>query len=82
MGNTRRSERRALMGVGVRVSPWLLSDESTRVSQCSVEPHKLRTPGATPGPATCGRVRKPWQSGEVESLVILWVRHPPRLLRD
>ena len=29
-----------------------------RVGQCSSEPHKLRPPGATPGPATYGRVRK------------------------
>ena len=35
-------------GVGVQVSPWLL----TRVSQRSAEFHKLRPPGATPGPAT------------------------------
>ena len=48
LGYTRRSERRALCGMGVRISPWLL----TRVSQCSVRPHKPRLSGATPEPAT------------------------------
>ena len=47
LGYTRRSERRALCGMGVRISPWLL----TRVSQCSRGPHKPAAPGATPGPA-------------------------------
>jgi len=28
-----------------------------QVGQCPVEPHKLQPPGATPGPATCSRVR-------------------------
>ena len=35
-----------------------LGHSLTQVSQCSVEPHKLGPPGATPGPATFGRVRK------------------------
>ena len=47
LGYTRRLERRARLGVRVRLSPWLL-----RVGQCSVGPHKPERPGATPGPAT------------------------------
>jgi hypothetical protein len=58
----------------------LVTEKTTQVGQCPVEPHKFRPPGATPGPATYGRVRKPWESDQVESLVILWVRFPPRLL--
>ncbi len=56
-GDMRRSERRAIHGVGVQLSPWLLK---LRVGQRPLEPHKLDEPGATPGPATlvcrcCGR---------------------------
>lgn len=62
---------------------------STPVGQRPAKPHKLRRPGATPGPDISalggmtnadGRVRKRWQSDQVESLVILWVRLPPRSL--
>jgi hypothetical protein len=63
-------------GLVVQISPWLL----TRVGQRPAEPHKLRTPGATPGPATRLAGHANWQSDEVESLVILWVRRPPRSL--
>ena len=45
-----------LHGVGVRVSPWSLN--LTQASQCSAEFHKLSPSGATPEPATYGRVRK------------------------
>ena len=65
LGYTRRSERRAHCGMGVRISPWLL----TRVSQCSVRPHKPRLSGATPEPAMTRYAN--WQSGEVESLVFV-----------
>ena len=41
----------------------------TRVSQRSAEFHKLRPPGATPGPATHMTGYANWQSDEVESLV-------------
>ena len=50
LGYTRRSERRALCGMGVRISPWLLT--MTRVSQRSAGPHKPGPSGATPEPAT------------------------------
>jgi hypothetical protein len=56
------------------------------VSQCSAGPHKPGLPGATPGPATYGRVRKQAKRRDQtfrsvpESLVIQWVRRPPRLL--
>ena len=87
LDDTRRSERRPLVGRGSSNLPLATFDDLTQVSQCSAEPHKLSEPGATPGPAICGRVRKPWQSGErpplrggARSLVILWVRRPPRLL--
>jgi hypothetical protein len=59
---------------------------TTQVSQCSAEFHKLSPPGATPGPATLRRKERNMagyanrKSGEVESLVILWVRFPPRSL--
>ena len=83
--DTRRSERRAHTGLGVRLSPWSLEMRCrrgwrqtgfhkagvpvrfrglqlklilTQVGQCPVKAHNLRQPGATPGPATCGRVRK------------------------
>jgi hypothetical protein len=46
----RRSERRALSGVGVRLSPWSL--RSTQASQRSSGPHKPGPSGATPEPAT------------------------------
>ena len=49
-----------------------------RVGQCSAEPHELRPPGATPGPATAEYAN--WQSDQVESLVILQVRLLPRSL--
>ena len=62
---TRRSERRAHCGVGVRISPWLL----TRVSQRSAGPHKPGPSGATPEPAMTRYAN--WQSGEVESLVFV-----------
>ena len=55
LADTRRSERRALRGVGVRLSPWSLNGSRlsmTQVSQCSAEPHKLGPSGATPEPAT------------------------------
>ena len=35
-----------------------LVTQSTQVSQCSAGPHKPGPSGATPEPATCGRVRK------------------------
>ena len=53
-----------LHGVGVRVSPWSLkcwqarTCRLTQASQCSAEFHKLSPSGATPEPATYGRVRK------------------------
>ena len=65
LGSTRRSERRALCGMGVRISPWLL----TRVSQCSVRPHKPCLSGAIPEPAMTRYAN--WKSGEVESLVFV-----------
>jgi hypothetical protein len=89
--DTRRSERRALTGLGVRLSPWSLEShqQTKQGGQCPVEPHKLQAPGATPGPATGRRQRKTTtttgyanrKSGGVESPVILWVRIPPRSLR-
>ena len=50
------------------------------VGQCSAELHKLRPPGATPGPATAEYAN--WQSDEVESLVSLQVRLLPRSLEE
>ena len=41
----------------------------SRVSQCSVRPHKPCLSGATPEPAMTRYAN--WQSGEVESLVIV-----------
>jgi hypothetical protein len=89
--DTRRSERRALTGLGVRLSPWSLEShqQTKQGGQCPVEPHKLQAPGATPGPATGRRQRKTTtttgyanrKSGGVESPVILWVRLPPRSIR-
>ena len=55
-------------------------DLQLRVGQCSVELHKLRPPGATPGLATAEYAN--WQSDEVESLVNLQVRILPRSLRS
>ena len=49
-----------------------------RVGQCTARAHNPRSPGATPGPATVEYAN--WQSGQVESLAILWVRLPPRSL--
>ena len=62
----------------------------TPVGQSPMEFHKLRSPGATPGPAIsapCGTTNKTaeyanWKSGQVESLVILWVQLPPQSLRS
>ncbi len=51
--DTRRSERRALRGVGVQVSPWSLCLILTQADQCPAEPHKLCASGATPEPASC-----------------------------
>jgi hypothetical protein len=58
--DTRRSERRAHSGLGVRLSPWSLewSMTTTQGGQCPVEPHKLQAPGATPGPATDRTVKE------------------------
>ncbi len=83
--DTRRSERRAHTGLGVRLSPWSLEMRCrrgwrptgfhtagvpvrsrglqlklilTQVGQCPAKAHNLCRPGATPGPATYGRVRK------------------------
>ena len=58
----------------VRISPWLLQRLS-RVSQRSAGPHKPGPSGATPEPAMTRYAN--WQSDQVESLVILWVRLPP-----
>jgi hypothetical protein len=41
----------------------------SRVSQCSVRPHKPCLSGATPEPAMTRYAN--WQSGEVESLVFV-----------
>jgi hypothetical protein len=46
--DTRDAQNVVPQGMGVQVSPWLL----TRVGECPAEFHTLRTPGATPGPAT------------------------------
>ena len=54
-------------------------ESRSRVGQCSSGFHMPRPSGATPEPATAGYAN--WQSGEVESLVTLWVRLPPRSLR-
>ncbi len=51
-----------------------------RVGQCPAAAHTRSSSGATPGPGIRGRVRKIRQSGQVESLVILWVQFPPRLI--
>ena len=70
LGYTRRSERRALCGMGVRISPWLLIRKTTsRVSQRSAGPHKPGPSGATPEPAMTRYAN--WQSDEVESLVFV-----------
>ncbi len=79
---TRDAQNVGPRGRGSSNFPLATFDDLTQVSQCSAEPHKLSPPGATPGPATCGRVRKLWQSGGARSLVTLWVRRPPRLLDD
>ena len=50
LGYTRRSERRARLGVRVRLSPWLLLD--CRCGRCPVGFHKPDEPGSIPGPAT------------------------------
>ena len=68
LGYTRRSERRALFGMGVRISPWLLKTQS-RVSQRSAGPHKPGPSGATPEPAMTRYANR--QSDEVESLVFV-----------
>ena len=49
------------------------------MGQCSIKPHKLDPPGATPGSATLiGYANR--KSGHVESVANLWVRPPPRSL--
>lgn len=57
-GYTRRSERRAVTGMGVRLSPWSLGAgltqfTLTQADQCPAGPHKPSSSGATPEPATC-----------------------------
>jgi hypothetical protein len=72
--DTRRSERRAVKAWEFK-SP--LGYLMTRVGECPAEFHKLRPPGATPGPAT------DWpgtQTGKAmrSRASCLWVRLPPR----
>lgn len=51
------------------------------MGECPAGSHKPGEPGATPGPATFTAGYANWKSGEIEGLVTLWVRLPPRLLR-
>ncbi len=58
MADTRRSERRAERGVGVRVSPWPLFIDGEkkmidcRRGRCPTGSHKAGEPGSIPGSAT------------------------------
>ena len=57
-GYARRSERRAVTGMGVRLFPWSLGAgltqfTLTQADQCPAGPHKPSSSGATPEPATC-----------------------------
>ena len=63
--DTRDAQNVVPLGMGVRISPWLL----TRVSQRSSGPHKPGPSGATPEPAMTRYAN--WQSDEVESLVFV-----------
>src|SRR5438132_1658195 len=77
--DTRRSERRAVTGVGVRLSPW-----SLRSGLESGFQHGLisrRAPVRIRPPQLDGRVRKPAKRPGREPGGRLWVRFPPRLLR-
>jgi hypothetical protein len=78
MVDTRRSERRAFTGLGVRLSPWSL--------RSGLEPgfqHGLirrPTPVRIRPPQLVGRVRKLAKRPGREPGERLWVRFPPRLL--
>ena len=50
LADTRRSERRALAALGVRLSPWSLTN--CRRGRCPTGSHKAGAPGSIPGPAT------------------------------
>lgn len=50
LADTRRSERRALAALGVRLSPWSLTH--CRRGRCPTGSHKAGLPGSIPGPAT------------------------------
>ena len=64
---TRGAQNAVPSGVGVRLSPWSLTSKNRVLARrqfisgwsSPVVAHIHRPPGATPGPATCGRVRKP-----------------------
>ena len=77
--DTRRLERRAVTGVGVRLSPW-----SLRSGLESGFQHGLisrLTPVRIRPPQLDGRVRKSAKRPGREPGDGLWVRFPPRLLR-
>jgi hypothetical protein len=79
MADTRRSERRAVTGVGVRLSPW-----SLRSGLESGFQHGLisrTTPVQIRPPQLDGRVRKSAKRPGREPGERLWVRFPPRLLQ-
>ena len=76
--DTRRSERRAVNGVGVRLSPWSL--RSGLEPGCQHGLISRMTPVRIRPPQLDGRVRKSAKRPGREPGERLWVRFPPRLL--
>jgi hypothetical protein len=87
LADTRHSECRAVSAwefespFGHYEEPRTFFDLS-RVGESSARSHKPGPTGATPVPATLRPSTQVWKSGQVESLVILWVRPPPRSLLE
>lgn len=80
--SAQRSECPAGCGFRVQLSPWLLSTLSSettmRVSQAHPGLISLDRRVRPPNPLLHSAGYANWQSDEVESLVTLWVRLPPR----
>src|SRR6516165_5479876 len=78
--DTRRSDRRAINGMGVRLSPWSLRSGLESGFQRGLI--SRTTPVQIRPPQLDGRVRKSAKRPGREPGESLWVRFPPRLLFD